>query len=323
VLLLLDVERVVDNVRRARTDLFGLAVVLGLAGVGLLGGALRQLRRTLEPAVDDGTVRFFGAFLRAYFVRLIIPVGSSSAPAIYAYVLHHEFETTFEEELALGTAAELLSYGASAAVALVGMMLFLVGGGEVPYARPVTASIGVIFGGVVAAFVVLWHASRGVDRVVLRVTGAVNRSVGRLSTRVAAATADEHVRGRLETFHETTALLGRAPRTMAVCGGLTVLAWLALSAPLYLAVAALDASTPFALVMVAVPVSGFLYVLPVSGGLGGVEVAVGTLLVAGSGVTVPQAAAAVLLYRVATYWTPLAVSGIVTVLGPTVPEAAG
>jgi uncharacterized membrane protein YbhN (UPF0104 family) len=45
-------------------------------------------------------------------------------------------------------------------------------------------------------------------------------------------------------------------------------------------------------------------------------VALGTLLVAGSGVSVPLAAAAVLLHRVATYWAPLVVAGLATAVKP-------
>lgn len=316
VLLLLDVRRVAENVSRARTDLLVAAVALGLSGVVLLGAALASLRQALDPDVEAAPLRFLGAFLRAYFVRLVIPIGSSGAPAIYAYVLHREFETPFEEELAVGTAAELLSYGASAGLAMAGMVLFTLESGQFAYTRPVSAAVGVIFVGVVAAFAVLWVAPDALDRAVLGATGAVNRTLGRLSSRVAAATADERVRTRLAAFHETTALLRAAPRTMAVCAALTVLAWLCLTAPLVLSVQALGASVPFALALVAVPVSGFMYVLPVSGGLGGVEVAIGTLLVAGGGVPVTLAAAAVLLHRLATYWAPLLVSGLATAANP-------
>ncbi|MEF8773480.1 MAG: lysylphosphatidylglycerol synthase transmembrane domain-containing protein [Halobacteriales archaeon] len=316
VLLLLDVRRVAENVARARTDLFLLALASGLAGVLLLGLALWQLRRALETATAESPVRYFGAFLRAYFVRLIIPIGASGAPAIYAYVLHREFGTEFEEEFAVGTAAELLNYGASAGVALAGLLLFTVDGGVFAYSGPLTAGIGAVLVGVAAAFAVLWYAPAAIDRVVLAAAAGVNRTLGRLSRRVRDATADERVRRRLGQFHETTALLGRAPRTMAACTAITVLAWLALSAPLYLAVLALEASVPFALVLVAVPVSGFMYVLPVSGGLGGVEVAVGTILVAGTGLSIPLTAAAVLLYRLATYWVPVFVTGLATVVRP-------
>lgn len=316
VLVLLDVQRVAANVARAETGLLATAVGVGLAGVFLLGLALRQLREALEATNGGAPVRFFLAFLRAYFVRLIIPVGSSGAPAIYAFVLQREFDAEFEEELAVATAAELLSYGASAGVALVGLALFTFQGGQIAYARPVTAAVGIIFAGVVVAFVVLWFAPGTLDGLVLAVADGINRTVGRLSARVAATSDHDHVERRLRLFHETTALLGEAPRTMVVCSSLTVLAWVALSAPLYLAVLSLGGSVPFALVLVAVPVSGFMYVLPVSGGLGGVEVVVGTLLVAGGGVSVHLAAAAVLLHRLATYWVPLVVSGIATASVP-------
>jgi uncharacterized protein (TIRG00374 family) len=320
---LLDLGAVAAVVVRADGELFVLGLGLGLAGVTTLGEALRRVRSAVGPEADADGGRFYAAFWSAHFLRLLIPVGSSGAPAITAYMLYGAFGGEYEEELAVTSAAELLSYVASATLVLTGLALALAGGTTVRYANLlVTAGVGML-GVAVLLLGGLLYRPEAADRVVYPAARAVDATLGRLSTRVHEAVASDAVERRLAGFHDTAALLRASPRALVAGVALSLLAWVCLSLPLYVGGLALGEQFPIALVLVAVPVSGFLYVLPVSGGLGGVEVVIASLLVAGAGVTVPVAAAATLLYRLATFWAPLAVGGVVSVAHPVVaPEEA-
>lgn len=66
---------------------------------------------------------------------------------------------------------------------------------------------------------------------------------------------------------------------------------------------------PLALSLVLVPAGGLATLLPTPGGLGGTEVGTAAALVVLTGATVDVAAAAVLLYRVASYWFVVLVGG--------------
>lgn len=316
VLVAMDVRRVAAVLARVDASLFGLTVAAGLAGIGCLGEALRRLRRTLG---SDGTAalgRFHGTYLRAYFVRLILPVGSSGAPAIVGFILHREFDGQFEEELAVATAAELLSFIGSSSLALLGLAVFLVNGGRIAHAGVVGTVISIVFLGAFATLTVLLFWPDLLDPFVHGVGKLIDVTVGRLSKRVHAKVAPERIDAKLARFHTTMALLRSAPRTMALGLALSVLAWVGLSLPLFVGLHALEVAVPLSLVFFAVPVSGFTYVLPVSGGLGGVEIVLVTLLVTGSGVSVPVAAAGVILYRLATFWVPLALGAVATTVKP-------
>jgi len=320
---LLDLGAVAAVVVRADGELFVLALALGLAGVTTLGEALRRVRSAVGPEADADGGRFYAAFWSAHFLRLLVPVGSSGAPAITAYMLYGAFDGEYEEELAVTTAAELLSYVASATLVLTGLALALADGTTVRYADVLVAAGVGMLGVAVLLLGGLLFRPEAADRAVYPAARAVDATLGRFSTRVHEAVARDAVERRLARFHDTARLLRASPRALAAGVALSLAAWVCLSLPLYVGGLALGERCPLALVLVAVPVSGFLYVLPVSGGLGGVEVVVATLLVAGAGVTVPVAAAATLLYRLATFWAPLAVGGAVSVARPVVaPEEA-
>ena len=320
---LLDLPAVARVVAAADGELFVLALAFGLGGVTALGEALRRVRSAVGPEADAAVGRFFAAFWSAHFLRLLVPVGSSGAPAITAYMLYGAFDGEYEEELAVTTAAELLSFVASATLALTGIALALAGGTTVRYANLLVGAGLAVLGLAMALLVGLLVRPEAADPVVHPVARALDATLGRVSSRAHAVLAPDAVEESLARFHETAGLLRAAPRALVAGVALSLLAWVCLSLPLYVGGLALGEQFPVALVLVAVPVSGFLYVLPVSGGLGGVEVVVASLLVAGAGVTVPVAAAATLLYRLSTFWAPLVVGGAVSVARPVVaPEEA-
>lgn len=316
VLVAMDVRAVVAVLSRVDTSLFALTLAAGLAGIAFLAESLRRLRRTLGSDGSAPLVRFHGTYLRAYFVRLVLPIGASGAPAIIGYVVQREFDGQFEEELAVATAAELLSFIGSSSLALFGMVVFLFNGGRIAYASVVGSAVAVMFLGAFGTLTVLLFRPTILDPLVHGVGWAVDATLGQLSQTVHRMVSRETIDAKLALFHDTMALLRSAPRTMALALILTVLAWVGLSLPLFVGLLALGAPVPLALVLFAVPVSGFTYVLPVSGGLGGVEVVLVSLLVTGAGIGVPVAAAGVIMYRLATFWIPLALGGLATTVRP-------
>jgi uncharacterized protein (TIRG00374 family) len=82
---------------------------------------------------------------------------------------------------------------------------------------------------------------------------------------------------------------------------------------LWLAFAALDASVPVSVVLVVVPVANLAGVTPLPGGLGSIDATMVGLLVPLAGVSAEVATAAVLIHRLAVYWLPVALGGVVLV----------
>lgn len=311
---LLGPRGVFETVRAANLVLVATSVVVGTTSVVVYAEAFRRLRHRLEPTPFGG--RFHATYYSAQFVRLSLPVGSASFPAILAYVMSREGETSFEQNLAVATAADLLGYITTLLLAFVGLGAFVLTGGGLTDGPVLAASVG--FGVVLVvtlgtlAVLVTWPWV--VDRLVLWTAKAVRATVGRLSDRIHEAVEPGVVAERLATFHETIELLRDARRGVVVATGLTVVSWTMIVLPLWLNFMAVGQWVPFAVVLFAVPAGNLLGFVPLPGGLGGVELAIGTVVVAATGVGIQTAAAAVLLHRLATYWTPMIVGGLSSVV---------
>lgn len=306
----LGVGDVAGVVRAADVGLVALSVVVGVASVVVYAEAFRQLRRRLEPTPFGG--RFHAIYYSAQFVRLSLPVGAASFPAILAYVMAREGETSFEQDLAVATAADLIGYTTSFLLGFVGLGVFLLTGEGLANGPVLAAAVGaaVVLTVTLGTLAVLVYWPWIVDRLVLGTAKLVRATLGRASDRVAEAVESEVVTERLGLFHETIDLLGDAHRGVVIATGLTVISWIMIVLPLWLNFMAVGQWVPFAVVLFAVPAGNLLGFVPLPGGLGGVELAMGTVVVAATGVAVPTAAAAILLHRLATYWAPMVVGGL-------------
>lgn len=312
-LALLGPREVFETVRAANVVLVAASVVVGTTSVIVYAEAFRRLRRRLEPTPFGGG--FHATYYSAQFVRLSLPVGSASFPAILAYVLSREGETSFEQDLAVATAADLLGYTTSFLLAFVGLGAFLLTSDGLANGPVLAAAVGVgvLLVVTLATLAVLVSWPWIVDRIVHWTASAIRATVGRLSDRVHEAVQPSVVAERLATFHETIELLGNARSDVVVATGLTVVSWTMIVLPLWLNFVAVGQWVPFAVVLFAVPAGNLLGFVPLPGGLGGVELAIGTVVVAATGVGVQTVAAAILLYRLATYWVPMLVGGIASV----------
>ncbi|MEF8818818.1 MAG: flippase-like domain-containing protein [Haloferacaceae archaeon] len=118
--------------------------------------------------------------------------------------------------------------------------------------------------------------------------------------------AHDFSRGRSRTTFGTVADQRRAA---AAAFGFTLVGWLAFVVPLYTSFRALGVSLPLGVVLLAVPAAGLANAVPLPGGLGGAELALGGTLVALAGLDIPTAAAGVLLYRLCAFWFLAALGG--------------
>jgi uncharacterized protein (TIRG00374 family) len=87
--------------------------------------------------------------------------------------------------------------------------------------------------------------------------------------------------------------------------------WLALSIALWIAVSAVGGSVPLAAAFIAIPVGSIAGVTPLPGGSGAIETAFAAILVSLGDIVQGTAVAAVLIHRIATYWLPTILGGLV------------
>lgn len=118
------------------------------------------------------------------------------------------------------------------------------------------------------------------------------------------------VEARIDRFLDALSHLRRAsPRRLAALVGLMALAHGCSVVALWLSFAALGQPAPIGVLMAVVPAAVLAAVVPLPGGLGGVDVALVGLLAATTPVAASVVGAAVVLYRTASYWPRIVLGG--------------
>ncbi len=311
---LVGVEQVVSTLASLDPMPFALGLVAAVGGVGAQFLALAALLG-VRPSVDGAL-----AYLRGVYGRQLLPVGNVAGPVLIAYSMRSATGIPTDRALPATIIAQASTFLGSTVVALGGTIALVAGGrtGLLPVA------------GVLAVVAVGWIALVGalvtgvdLDRIVHATAAAVNRTLGRLSGRIATRTSREAIGRGLGEFDEARQLIRAEPSRIVVAAGLSILGWTLLSLPAVTTGVALGTPVALAVACVAVPVSDFLNLLPVPGGVGGVEVVLAGALVALAGIDLAAAAVIAFCVRLCTYWFVLLLGGTATTLLSTRAGAAG
>jgi len=293
-----------------RTD--PLAVAVGLLAVVLAVACWAEsMRRVLLATGGHLSPRQgFAAYASGMFAKQVLPMGNAGGPAIMAYAIDRESDLDFERSLAVVTVGDFLGLCASLLLALVGIAYVVL---TVPPTRLVQAAlVGVALFGVVlvSVAVLLVFRRRTLRYLVLGVARILRDTVGRLSDRLAAALTREAVDASTRRYFETFDAAAGDRRSMAVAATLALCGWTLFAVPLYTSAAAVGAPMAFGLVLFVVPVGGLATVIPLPGGLGGVEFAVAGMVLALTTADTAVVGAMVLLYRLCVYWFVVLLGGV-------------
>ncbi|WP_276259257.1 flippase-like domain-containing protein [Haloglomus litoreum] len=280
-----------------------------LLALALWSEAQRTLFRAAGAPVPRG--RFLLAYLSGNFAKLTLPGGRLGGPAVMAYALGRETDLPYERDLAAATAGKLVGFPA-AVVAATAALLTVATPGIAAEARlllpALTLAVAAVLG-VGAVVAVRPHPAR---RLVHALAGAGRATVGRLSDRLTTALAPDRVDRALAGLGGTFREMGRDRPALALAFALTTAGWGAAALALSAVLVALDHAAVPALALLAVPLSSLGNAVPLPGGAGGVDLALGTVLVAALGLDVAAAGAVVLAYRLVSDGAVVALGGLVT-----------
>jgi hypothetical protein len=289
--LVLGPERVVRDLSRADPRLVALACLSTLGTLGAWSEAQRRLHRAAGATAGPGA--FGVAYATGVFLKLTLPGGRAGGPAVMAYALGRETRLGFERDLTAVLFGKVVGFVGSVPPALVGLLFVTV---PFPLERAILpATAGVTLFGLAGS--VLVRRPGAVRAGVHRLAGVGRTTVGRLSTRAAAALARSRVEEACDRAEGTLSAIRADRRTLLSAAVLATVGWCLAAGPLYLAFAALGTPIPLALALFVVPVGTVANGIPLPGGVGGVELALTGLLVALTGLPVATVGAAVLLYR--------------------------
>lgn len=286
------------------------AVVVILLATSWLALRAEAMYQTVQVSLPEIT-RWdcLTAFLSGVFVASIFPVGNVGGVVSAAYVLKENAGVPGSTTVGVLSAWEVLNMIASMSVAVVGILVVLLPGGRVD---PAVLTLVGIFATIVVVTMILWqfrrswlttlswHAARLLHAVVVRIAPT---TAERFAPTILAA------RGRRFTAGFTT--LTSRPRVLGQTVLVLVLAWTALGAALLVSFRSLGSELPIGVALLVPQVAGLAGIIPLPGGLGSIDATLVALLVSLTSEHLDTIGAAVLVFRVATYWWGLLVSTIV------------
>ena len=303
------VEETLTALARARPPI--VAIVVGLAITWLVSWGL-SLHIVLDalgsPISAPKAVLVFTA---AMFSNNITPFGQAGGEPVSAILISEAAESEYETGLAAIASVDTLHFVPSIGMALTGIALLAMQAASV--SRDLyfsVAVLAVLFTLVVGIATLVYHYHHRIENAVATVVTPVVQLVARV---VPGRSQPDHaaVAYRIGSFFESIDRIGTERRALALAGGFSTLGWLTLGVTLWVSVSAIGASIPLAAALIAVPIGLIAGATPLPGGSGAIETTIAAILVSLTAISNGSAVAAVLIYRLATYWLPTVVGGLV------------
>lgn len=287
-------------------------VTLALAGFGpvvLWGLSFRIVLAAV--GVTSPTWKAVVLFLASVFMNSVTPFGQVGGDPPSGLLIARETGTRFETALAAIAGVNALNRVAVVLLGAVGGTWYTarVAASETLRNAIVLAVVLATLGVAVAA--VAWLRR---DALADPVGGAIATLLAVVCERLpVVAPTREAVVGRVRGFVAAIERVGSRPGLLAAVFVLGAAGQLVVAAVLWFVLAALGVDASLSVVLLVVPAARLAGVTPLPGGSVGAEALLGGLLVAGTGVALPVATAAALLYRAVTFWLPTVAGGLATV----------
>jgi hypothetical protein len=301
---------VVESLRRVRPIEALLVLALATVWLVLRAEAMYQtVRVSLPEATRTGCAT---AFLSGVFVASVLPVGNVGGVVSAAYVLREQVQTTGSAAIGILSAWEVLNVIASVGVALVGVLVVLLPGGRVEPA--VLSVLGMLATIAVVTAVLIRFRRRWVTMLSWYAANTLYAFVDRVAPAHSGHLAPALLAARGRRFAAGFGSLTDRPRVLGRTIATLVLAWTALGLALLVSFAALGSGLPIGVALLVPQIAGLAGIIPLPGGLGSIDATLVALLLSLTQQPFDTVGAAVLVFRTATYWWGLLVSGLV-VLG--------
>ena len=241
-------------------------------------------------------------YFAATFADYVTPFGKVGGNPFIAYVLSQDDRVSYEESLAGIITADLLNlvpFFVFSGVGLAALAIF----GSVPSAvKPLVGGLSVV---AVAVPLSVYGSYQYRDAVEAVLTTALSP----VASWVDSVDVDS-IHRRFDEFYERIDRIASHRGVLVTTLAYSFVGWLFFALPLYLAGLAVGVHIDPLLVLFLVPVSSLAGIAPTPGGVGGIVVVLAALMVALVPLEASTAAAVALLYRIASYWYVIAISGL-------------
>lgn len=288
-------------------------VFVGLAAIGWLLAWSLALRTVLASlGVHITVLESILVFVAAVFANNVTPFGQAGGEPVSALLIAHTADSDYETGLAAIVTIDTVNVLPSIVLALFGLGYYasMVTLPE----RLVAITVVLIVVAVCLPFagIVLWRRRHGAQSITTSVLATILKIIGIAIPRwrPPSATAIDARVGKFVTALERVA---GDRRGLAQTFLLSTLGWIGLILCLWFSLVAIGFDDPrlLAAAFVTVPLGSVAAATPFPGGLGGMEAAFVAVLTALTSLPAAALGAAVVCYRVATYWLPTVVGGAV------------
>lgn len=301
-------EDVLVAVEQTDTRLY--AGAFGLTVVALAFRSLVWINLLSVLDHDVGRPTIAGLYVSAKFFKYVSPYGQISATPGIAWFVGAFTDDDYERNLAAIVSADLLTYSPYYSFGGLALLGLLFGAAALPNIEWYLAAAGLIVVLLVLALWTVLFRRHLTTRVVIGVLTPLGWLLGRLGVSVGDEFTAGALRERIAGFYETIDSLLDDPRTLAAGLVFGHLAWLFLMLPLVVVAQAMGVELGLIVAMLVIALSKLGFIVPLPGGIGGVEFTIAGLLVLLADISSPDAVAIALLYRLSTFWLTILIGGL-------------
>ena len=249
-------------------------------------------------------------FLTGMFLKYVTPYGQVAAGPGIAYVLAQYTEAEYESDLATVVSADFLNYVPYYSFGGVGFLYFVVQQPQLPDLGLFYVVIPLLVAVIGILLVLFWSRRGVVQRGLVGIAAGTRRLVAQVSTGLADRIGEQAVRDRLAGFYETLDLVSKDRRSVAIAVVYAHVGWFFLMLPVYIVALALGTHIPLGVAFLVVALSKLGFLVPLPGGLGGVELVLAAMITLFVGLSPATATAIAILYRLTAYWQTIALGGL-------------
>jgi membrane protease YdiL (CAAX protease family) len=249
----------------------------------------------IDPATAVSTPEELSVAVLAFVIPAMLFAVGPAEEYLFRGVIQGYLRQSFSARGAIGWSAVLFT--------LVHLPNLLANPESGVVSIPVWLGIGLVLG---------WRNHERVEAAVVNLGARAGRLAGEYVPRVADP-GREAIETRVSHFFEAIERVATNPRGLVLALLFSALGWALQMSGLWLAFQAIGEPVSLAAVMFVVPIGAIAGMTPLPGGAGGIEAVLVFLLVAAPlpGVTESVALAAVVIYRGAVFWVPIAIGGVV------------
>ncbi|WP_137284101.1 lysylphosphatidylglycerol synthase transmembrane domain-containing protein [Halorussus salinisoli] len=309
------VEGFVQEIRRADTRTVALIVLVTLGWLAAWGFGLRTVLNVL--GVDVSFAKSFFILNGAMFSNNVTPFGQAGGEPVTALLISKVANTEYERGLAAIASVDSLNFVPSIVLSLTGAAFYATQTSFGRRLRLATTAIVVLSVAVPVLGFLGWRNRALVRRAISKILAPVLEQVSRFAP-IDVSLSREKIDTRVGEFFDSIERVATNRRGLTLTLAASTAGWVFQMVALWLAFVAIGSPIPFSVLLFVVPVGAIAGVTPLPGGAGGIEAVLVGLLssLPGAGVSSGTALAAVIIFRGAIYWVPIAIGGgVVSIVG--------